>query len=146
MLEKKIIREIEIGNNVILVGPADAGKTYFVENCLIPKLRKMSIPFIFFFNCEEVDSNKKTGVLIIDEVEILFDQDFLQKLHPDELPYYSDDYLKKVKGWHKKLSKLDGMVLGVVTRNKREEIDNIVQNLKYLEWNNKLAIGIEFKI
>lgn len=128
---------LKIGKqNILLIGATNSGKTFFVKNEIIPFLEKKWYKVIYFKDCHKLDPNKEADIFIVDEVELLFDKDFLEKSNPEEIPYYTEDYLKTVEKWQKKLSEIKTQIICIVTRNTEEEIDYVFQNYKKLEWNN----------
>lgn len=122
--------------NVLLIGPTDSGKTWYVKNTLIPFLQSKNLEVVYFsdpdFSLDSIPN--KDSVVIVDEIEIFFDQDFLTSRSIEDKPYYSAEYLAKVKNWHKNLAKLTNPSLFVLTRNDDKEISNIVRNLKTTDW------------
>jgi len=123
----------------LLVGPTDSGKTRYIKNTLIPFLREKKMRVIYFSDpdfIQELDNG--ADVFVVDEVETLLDQDFLVTCSKDSEPYYSDEYLAKVKVWHDKLGELSAPSIFILTRNKQEEINNIVDKLKVMDWGAKV--------
>lgn len=138
-LTNKIYQIVSKGKNVLLVGPTDSGKTWYIKNTLIPFLQTKKIKAIYFSDpCVISELNNKTDIFIIDEIETLFDQDFLTGRSIDPEPYYSETYLTKVKLWHDKLKKLTAPSIYILTRNNQEEIDNIANNFKVTDWGAKV--------
>lgn len=145
-LTENIYQEIATGRNVLLVGPTDNGKTWYVKNTLIPFLLKKKTKVIYFSNPDFIQvSNNRADFFVVDEVETLFDQDFLEAHSTNPGPYYSEEYISKVKIWHNKLKNLIRPSVLVLTRNKQEEIDNIVDNLTVTDWGTKVRCFAFYK-
>ncbi|OQA36663.1 MAG: hypothetical protein BWY53_00390 [Parcubacteria group bacterium ADurb.Bin326] len=144
-MEQEILQKIMKGKNILLVGKTDSGKSYFIKNQIIPLFRQKNINVCYFEECADLEINEQCDVYIIDEVEILFDKEFLESLHPDEKPYYTNNYLETVKVWQNKLSKITKPIICIVTRNNKEEIDYIYNNYKSLEWNNLPVEIVKFE-
>lgn len=139
------MQKILKGKNVILIGPTNSGKSYFIQNKLIPLLKQNNIKASYFEECSDLQLNNRCDIYIVDEVEILFDKTFLENKYPKVQPYYSENYLEKVKKWHKKLAQITKPIICVVTRNGEEEIDYLLKNYKKLEWNNLPVDVVKFK-
>ena len=138
-LTDAVYQEILAGKNVLLIGPTDSGKTWYVKNTLIPFLQEKNLKAAY---CPDPDSIPEQindiDVLIVDEIETLLDQDFLETHSAGTEPYYSEEYLVKVKSWHEKLSKLTIPSVFILTRNNQEEIKNIVDNYNTMDWGAKV--------
>ena len=145
LMEQLILQKILEGRNVFIVGSTDSGKSYFIKNKVIPLLEHNNIKVSYFKDCESLKLDKQCDVYIVDEVEILFDKIFLENKYPKESPYFTKNYLEKVKKWHKKLSRINKPVICVVTRNTEDEIDYLSKNYKSLEWNNLPVDVIRFQ-
>lgn len=139
-----IIENLMDSKNILLVWKTNTWKTHFIINELVPLLKKQWINFSYFSDCDEL-SNNKSDIYLVDEVELLFDKEFLEKMNPDENPYYNNIYLNKVKKWHKKLSWIKNTVLCIVTRNQETAIQNLLKSYKLFEWNNSYVKVIKFK-
>ena len=138
---KKLLRE---GSDIFLVGKTNSGKSYFAKNILLDFLKNEKV--IYLAGCNQlVNLNLKNNYdyLIVDEVEILFDRNFLENLHKEK-NFYTAKYLAKIKSWHKKLSLLKKPAVYIVTRNKKEEIAFLCSNLKTTEWNKRKAKVLRF--
>ncbi len=134
-----IYQAVSSGDNVLLVGSTDSGKTWYIKNTLMPFLRAKRLRVIYFSDSDFMsESNDKADVFIVDEIETLFDRNFLETHSTDSEPYYSEEYLVKVKIWHDKLRKLTAPSIFILTRNNQEEIDNIVNKLKVTDWGAKV--------
>jgi len=144
-LAKKIIKAFKEDKSVFLVGKTDGGKTYFVKNFLIPFLKERNIKNKYFKNVDEFSIEKNLDLAIIDEVEILSDQEFLEKEHPEEIPFYTKEYLIKVRKWGEKLSTLNIPSIFIITRNTNREFKFIKDNVTKTEWNSTPIIVLEYK-
>ena len=134
-LTEKIYKELLFCNNVLLIGLADSGKTYYALNELAPFLKNKKLNTVYFSNCNDfLNIPNNVDAVIADEVETLIDKDFLEQRYPDEKPYYSAEYLKKVKNWHDKLKLIQAPSVFILTRNKKEEIESLVHNVKMTDW------------
>ena len=137
-LTNNIYQELSGGGNVLLVGPTDSGKTWYINNILIPFLREKKMRVVYFSNPDNISKNNKADIIIVDEVEVLIDQDKLEASSSGHEPYYSEVYLNKVKAWHNKLQKLTVPSIFVLTRNNKKEISNIVDNVVTTDWGAKV--------
>jgi len=137
-LTNNIYQELSGGGNVLLVGPTDSGKTWYINNILIPFLREKKMRVVYFSNPDNISENNKADIIIVDEVEVLIDQDKLEASSSGHEPYYSEVYLNKVKAWHNKLQKLTVPSIFVLTRNNKKEISNIVDNVVTTDWGAKV--------
>jgi len=134
-----IYRAISGGSNVLLVGPTDSGKTTYVKNDLIPFLQKNHFNPAYFANIDDFNESKNTAdIFIIDEIETLIDQDYLENHSNSPKPYYSEKYLEKVKNWHDKLKKITVPSIFILTRNSEDQIENIINNLRVTDWGAKV--------
>jgi hypothetical protein len=134
-LTEKIYKELLFRSNVFLIGFADSGKTHYALNELVPFLKEKKLNAIYLSNCNEFLSvPDNADIVIVDEVETLMDKDFLERQYPNEKPYYSAEYLKKVKNWHNKLKLIQEPSVFILTRNKKEEIEYLVNNVKMTDW------------
>ena len=138
-LTDNIYQIVSAGENVLLIGMTDSGKTWYIKNTLMPFLQTNKIKVVYFSDPGFIsESNNQADVFIIDEVETLFDQDFLTARSTSSEPYYSEMYLAKVKVWHNKLKRLTAPSIFILTRNNQEEINNIVNKLKVIDWGAKV--------
>lgn len=142
-LENIIVKKLLNNKNIILVWETNKWKSYFIENKVLPILKEKNINFSYFEDCERLVNNS-SNIYLIDEVEVLFDKDFLEKNHPEENPYYTNKYIKKVRNWHTKLAQINSTMICIVTRNKQNERTYLVNNYKFLEWNKEPVEVIEF--
>lgn len=135
---------LQQNKNVILVGPSDSGKTWFVKHTLIPYLQEQGRKVKYYENCDVLaDEDISTDFAIVDEVELLLDKDFLQKLHPEDTPYYKSEYLAKIAKWQKQLAKLTIPGLFIVSRG-NDTLSNILEQVHSLEWNGEQCEVLEF--
>jgi hypothetical protein len=144
-MKNTILDKIQNNQHVLIVGKESSGKTHFAKNDLLPFLTVNNLKTAYFNNCNDLDTNTDSNVLIIDEVELLGDKNFLEQQHPDQSPYYPEAYLSKVKKWHEKLSEVKKPSIYIVTRNTDSSIDNIVNNYQNLEWNDLPIQVLKFK-
>lgn len=134
-LTEKIYKELLLRNNVLIVGPADSGKTYYALNELIPFFKEKGLNIAYFPNCNGfLNIPDNTDIIIVDEVETLMDKGFLEQQHPKDKQYYSAEYLEKVKNWHNKLKLVQEPAVFILTRNKKEEIEYLIDNIKTTDW------------
>jgi len=145
VLAKKIVKSLKNEKSVFLVSKTDEGKTYFAKNFLISYLKRIGIKAVYFENINKLKIVKNLELPVIDEVEILSDQKFLEKEHPKEKPYYPEKYLKSVKKWHNKLSKIKVSAIYLITRNNKKEINYLKKNTSKTEWNKSLIVVLEYK-
>jgi hypothetical protein len=135
MLTTQISDLLKQEKSVVLVGPIDSGKSYWVEHELIQELEKNK-KVEYFKEARDIKETE-ADIFIFDEVETLFDRKFLEDRHPEENPYYLPSYLEKVKSWHENYKKLDKPSLYIITRNSEEEIDYLVQNFTRTDWDGR---------
>ena len=140
-----ILKKLLEGKNILLVGETNSGKSYFVKNQIIPLLKENNINVSYFEECADLEVDNKCDVCIVDEVELLFDKQFMEDTYPKEKPYYTWSYLQKVAIRQDKLSQIQKPVICIVTRNGKHEIDYVVKNYKKLEWNNLPVEVIAFE-
>ena len=134
-LTEIIFKELSSHKNMLVIGCTDSGKTHYILNELIPFLGMKKINVIYFPNCNDLlNIPKDADVAIIDEVETLMDKNFLERQHPDDKPYYSAEYLEKVKTWHFKLKNIKIPAVFILTRNRKEEIKYLIDNVKIMDW------------
>ena len=87
-LTEKIYKELLFRNNVLLIGLANSGKTYYALNELTPFLKNKKLNSVYFPNCNDFLSiPDNVDAVIVDEVETLIDKDFLEQQYPDDKPY-----------------------------------------------------------
>ena len=131
---------IEISENLInnesavLIGPSDAGKTYWAQNTLIPYLKSLGKK-VCYLKDGDAPLDESAEIVICDEVETFFDKDYLQS--KSTKPYYDQEYIEKVHGWHKKYSALPNGTLFIVTRNDVDEVENLVENFYKADWDKR---------
>jgi len=136
-----IEKELLGGSNIVLVGPTNSGKSWFLQQQLIPWLKKKNIKASYLKDCNEsMSEDDESDYFIIDEVETFFDKGFLETRHPDKTPYYTDEYLSQVNIWHKNIAQISKPAVFVITRNEDEEIDYLVKNLKQTDWGKPVKV------
>lgn len=140
-MEDYILQKIKNKENVAIVGETDSGKTWFINNELMPFLEKQGIKAAYFEDCDKIDNSSQADCFIVDEVETLFDKKRLEEKYGQD--YYNNDYLVKVADWHKKLSIITKPAIFIVTRN-AADVEYLVENYKKLEWNQFPVRTIEF--
>ncbi len=138
-IENNILNLINKNKNILLVGPSDSGKSFFIKNKLIPFLRKNGKKVRYYKDLEQSISPQRKEIIILDEFEILEDKEFLEKLHPEERPYYSDEYINRVLSWFKKIENIDNKFIYILTRNREEEIKN-VKNIKNFSFAKNITV------
>ena len=139
MFQKKILNLFKNGASLFLIGPTDSGKSWFIKNNLLPFLTQKGLRGVYYADCNEVPSQ---GVMhldfaLIDEVESLQDQKFLEAIYPDKKPYYSKEYLQKVRSWFVKLCSLKIPSVYITTRNSAEEIKNFFECVNTTDWDGR---------
>ena len=134
---KEIVENLKARRSIFLVGPSNGGKTWFVKNQVIPFLERSKIGKIEYFpNPELLPDRAITNVdyVIVDEVESMQDRDRLEKNHPSENPYYSNEYEKRVLGWFKKLRYVEQPGVFIVSRNDGDA-PYFLETVKIIYWN-----------
>ncbi len=144
VLTKKIYNILEKSQSVILVAPTDAGKTWFVLNKLIPFLGQRGVSVKYFEDGDAI-SGDNFEIAIVDEVEILADRKFLEEIYPEDRPFYTDSYLKKMQRWHSSMSKLKMPSVYIVTRNDKRAIGYLKKKVFSAEWDGRKIEVLEFK-
>lgn len=135
---KKLIIDIttflEDGKSIALVGTTGSGKTWFVLNELIPELERAGKKIEYFKDLERAIVPKNDAeIVILDEFETLIDRNYLEKAHPEEKPYYTEEYVRQVKGWLDEASKIKKQLILIVTRDEGD-VKNFVQNVRLTDW------------
>lgn len=143
-LSERISQLMASGRSVVMIGRTESGKSWFVTHTLLPYLQEKGHSVAYFAEPNDYDENVSADLVIADEVEILADRDYLQKQYPNEKPYYTPDYLIRVRDWFHKLAEIHQPTLYIVTRNTDEDIDNIVQNMKCAEWDDRPVEIVKF--
>lgn len=138
-MENNILNLINKNKNILLVGPSDSGKSFFIKNKLIPFLRRRGKKVAYYKDLEQSISPQGKEIIVLDEFEILEDKEFLEKLHPEERPYYSDEYIDRVLNWLNKIENIDNKFIYILTRNKEEEIKN-VKNIKKFSFAKDITV------
>lgn len=144
-IKNEIYNTLVSGQNIFLVGTADSGKSWFIKNELLPFLHNKGLSVLYFPDCTNLSDVGKENGAIIEEVEVLQDRGFLEKNHPNEQPYYTDEYLKRVMGWFRELARIKVPCVYVVTRNDRRDIDNFIKTIKKTDWDGREVARVEFQ-
>jgi len=141
-LPKKILSALERRQNILLVGRRDAGKTYFVTNKLMPFLRRHGMDVHYYKDMnEESHILPKDAIVIFDEFELLDDKEFLERMHPEDQPYYSASYLRKVQAWLQKAGHVPNRRIFILSRNE-EDIGNVLAAASFNFAQNIVAIEV----
>lgn len=141
-LTTRITDILSQGKSVVLVGPTGSGKTFWVQNTLIPHLESLGKKVEYLKNGATLPK-WSPDIVICDEVETLFDRDYLEeKVSRD---YYSDEYLKTISGWYKNYSRLPVSTLFVTTRNEPNWIKNLIANMHQADWDNRDITVLKFE-
>ena len=74
----------------------------------------------------------------------MFDEKFLHDHAGDVENYYSQEYFAKVRLWHGNYARMIPSTLFVITRNKPEDIDNLVQNFRTADWDGRELTVLRF--
>lgn len=143
-LEEKIFNILDQGDSVLLVGPTEAGKTWFVKNKLIPLCAANPKTFEYIDGYPDDHQLKDTDLVIVDEFETFLDRAFLESRHEDEVPYYTDKYVADNVDWYRRLAEIKKPMLFVLTRNEQEEIDYMVNSMKKTDWSQPVSV-FEYK-
>ncbi|OGN31834.1 MAG: hypothetical protein A3J01_00750 [Candidatus Yanofskybacteria bacterium RIFCSPLOWO2_02_FULL_45_18] len=141
-LLSKITENLLRQKSVVLVGSTDSGKTYWIQNTLIPHLESLNNKVEYLKDGSEL-SKGSPGVVICDEVETLFDKDYLQGSSPED--YYTPEYLEKVRQWHENYARLPKSTLFVITRNKPDQIKNLLENFRKSDWDDREVVVFKFE-
>jgi|SRR3989344_136572 len=128
--------------SIVLVGPTDSGKTYWVKNTLIPHLESAGRKVEYLSDGSSLPEGSPE-IVICDEVETLFDQDYLRGDNPED--YYTKEYLDKVKAWYGHYAQLPSATLFVITRNEPGQIENLIQNFHQADWDGREVTVLKFE-
>ena len=128
--------------SVVLVGLTDAGKTYWIKNDLIPYLEAAGKSVAYLRDGSE-SPEEPADIVICDEAETLFDEESLQR--GDAMNYYSGEYLGKVHRWHQNYASFPPATLFVITRNKADQIENLVRNFRHADWDGRDLVVFKFE-
>ena len=143
--KERILGSLKEGRSLFLVGFGDSGKTWFAINELVPFLQKKGLDVTYFSDCDHLLGSATVGnAVVVDEVEVLQDRAYLESTHPDERPYYSDDYVVKVKSWFDKLRNVQQPCVYIVTRNSTEDVKNFMEMIKKTDWDSRTIETVEF--
>lgn len=138
MLSNRLVKYIERGLSIILIGKTNSGKSYFVKKELISLLKK-KFRVVYFKDGDNVEI-KKADVAIFDEAELLFDKTRLEK----QGEIFSRLYLNKVNKWQILYKKFNMPSIYIVTRNEMKDINYIKKNYKKAEWDNRKITVIKY--
>lgn len=135
-----LLNKIAIGlirrENMVLIGTSDSGKTKFVKEELIPELEKKGKKVAYFKDGANI-KEQEADVYIFDEVETFSDREYLEEKYPEEKPYYTDEYEKKVKDWFWEYKKYDAACLYVITRKTKEDVEYLSDHFKWADWDDR---------
>jgi len=132
--EDAIIDDIQNNISVVIVGPSNSGKTYWVQNILIPKLKKLGKSVQY--SKDGFSKTNSADIAIFDEAETLSDLTQLQRNHPEERPYYSEKYLKDVADWYNEYSNHVEPSVYVISR-KEKDMQFLLDNFNKSDWDNR---------
>lgn len=141
-LLRKITDVLSQHKSAVLVGATDSGKTYWIQHTLIPYLEFSGKKVEYLKHGSELPKGSP-DIVICDEVETLSDKDYLQGENTED--YYTEEYLNKVRGWYKNYSQMPASTLFVITRNKPHQVENLIQNFKKSDWDNREVVVIKFE-
>lgn len=144
-IKEKIYNLITNKKSIFLIGPTDSGKTWFAKNDLLLFLREKEMSVLYIQDCDHIPELINEDCAIIDEVEILQDKNFLETIHSDKKPYYSNQYITKTKDWFDKLRNIQLPCIYIITRNDTAEIQNLINIIKVTDWDNRAVECVEFK-
>lgn len=144
LLLHEIAETLKDGVSVLLVAPTDSGKTWFVKNELIPEMKKEGLAVGYLEN-PDAEMTSCCDFWVIDEVEILGDREFLEKLHPEEVPFYEEKYLEEVKRWHGKMKEIKKPCVYVLTRNDEKAVENLMREDLKTEWDRREVKVVRFE-
>jgi hypothetical protein len=134
-LRDDVLHVLTCRRTVALVGETNAGKTHFATNVLVPSLTKRGLRCVYVPTPDGAGPLPLVDVVIVDEVEVLEDEDFLRaRSRRTREPYYRDAYLRRVRAAHEWLGSIDVPCVYIVTRNGRREIANLVDRQFQMAW------------
>jgi hypothetical protein len=137
----EITKDLLEQKSVALVGATDSGKTYWIKSKLIPHIQSLGKNVEYLENGDKLPS-EASDIVICDEAETFSDKEYVQERNENQ---YSPEYEKKVLDiWHKNYSKLPASTLFVITRNTPKQIDNLSQNFKTADWDNREIVVVKF--
>ncbi len=123
-MKQSIVELVKKGEDVVIIGPSDSGKTYFVINKLIPGLEGENLRVAYFEDGDHIDDKAVCDVVIFDEAETLSDQESIE--NQDGTPY-PREYLDKVANWGVQYKVFNQPAIFIVSR-KVEDAQVLVLN------------------
>jgi len=138
----KIIKEIKRGASIVIVGPSNSGKTFWIKNYLLPEILKFGKKINYF---EDGFSKNlpSLDISIFDEVETFFDATMLQNKNPEEKPYYTEKYIVNVKLWYELYKEHPEQSIYIISRQK-SDIPFLIKNFNKTDWYNRDIKVFEF--
>ena len=138
----EILSALKHCQNILLVGRRDAGKTHFVTHTLMPFLEREGMDVRYYKDMDEqMHSLSEDAVVIFDEFEMLDDRESLVCMHPEEQPYYSDSYLRRVHAWLQKAEHISNLRIFVLSRNE-EDIEHVMNMTSFNFAPNVMVIEV----
>ncbi|KKR13409.1 MAG: hypothetical protein UT43_C0044G0005 [Parcubacteria group bacterium GW2011_GWC1_39_29] len=133
---QKLTQGLLQGENLVLVGISDSGKTRFVKEELIPELEKNEKKVVYFKDGPSI-TNQEADIYIFDETESFCDREYLEEKYSEEKPYYTDEYERKVKDWFWSYKKHDKSCLYIITRKNEDDIEYLRGHLRWADWDDR---------
>jgi hypothetical protein len=130
-LAEKIVEALQ-SRSVVLVGPSDSGKTYWLQHSFIPYLESQGMTVAYLKDGDAAFSGSP-DVVVCDEAETMFDEPATGK------------YLDKVRRWFAKYSLLPQRTVFVISRNTPKQIKNLIDNMHRADWDDRDIQVLEFK-
>lgn len=145
-LSVRIVEILSAGGSVFIVGKRQSGKTYFTKHELLPECEKRNIATVYFEDCNHLASQDipAGAIVAIDEIETFVDREMLERLHPEERPYYLPSYIARVAHWHQKLLEINNPCVYILTRNDDAVIRYLTEHGITADWNGKNYPCLEF--
>ena len=140
---QKLTKGLLRGENLALIGTSDSGKTHFVKEELIPELEKNGKKVAYFKDGSNI-TDQEADIYIFDEVESFCDREYLEEKYPEEKPYYTDEYERKVKGWFWNYKKHDKSCLYIITRKNKEDVNYLENHLRWADWDDRKLEAFAF--
>jgi len=132
--EDAIISHLLRGKSVVVVGPSNAGKTHWIHTALIPRLKGVGRSVAYNVNGSGIDN--AADITVFDEAETLFDADHLQEKSHAKPPYYSEEYLARVKEWREVYVQHPEPSAYIISRNEGD-VQYLVDNFKLSDWDGR---------
>ena len=142
-----IVTALKSGLSIILIGTPDSGKTWYIQNNLMPFLIDMGIPCTYYENPGAITNAEyltPPTVAIIDEVESLLDKPQLESKYPTERPNYTNTYISRVEREHQSLGKITTQCVYVISRKDRTDVDQLCTLMSNAEWTMREVTPISF--